>query len=370
VTSTWSRSSGFDHGAVVQRENPLYPTGTRLAERPLYFTNVSPVLDATYAVGYDASDSGSVDVAVTLRLVIESVGDAEEGGTPLVYWRTVRPLDQQRASGVSPGENVTVPVSVDTRDVGDRIERIEEGLNATAGTPGVRVVADVNVTGRANGRPVDRQLRQQLGVDLAEGYYRVSGGETNTTRRETTTTVTVPRTYGPVRRVGAPLLTLLGLVGLVGLEVARRRGRLGVDEREREWLTYRGDRSEFEEWIHRVDLPSEAEDLPRASASSLADLVDLAIDADAPVLWAPEGETYRVVHDGYVYVYEAPDLGADAASAAERSDGSDGDGVLATVGSLWNADASEADDAVDAMDDRTGDGESRSDADTPADREE
>ncbi|MFB6160588.1 MAG: DUF5305 domain-containing protein [Haloferacaceae archaeon] len=362
---------GFDHSAVVRNENPLYPTGRRLATRSLYFTNVSPVLDARYVVGYEASDGGAVDVGVTVRLVVESVGEAEEGAAPPVYWRTERTLDRRRVSGVSPGENVTVPVSVDARRVDDRIGAIREGLNATPGTPRVRLVADVAMAGRANGRALDRRFSQQLRIDLGDGYYRVTGGAPNTTSRQTTTTVTVQRTYGPLRRVGAPLLALLGLLGLVGMEAARRRDRIALDDREREWLAYRGDRAEFDEWVHRVELPPEAEDLPRARASSLGDLVDLAIDADAAVLQAPDGETYRVVHDGYVYVYEAPELPDSRAAAADEPAGeADASGLAESLRRFGRPDSG-ADEGADAPEEADVlEGDDRPARDEPTDREQ
>ena len=61
-------------------------------------------------------------------------------------------------------------------------------------------------------------------------------------------------------------------------------------------------------------------DRPRASADSLGSLVDFAIDTDNGVVEDPSRGLYCVLHDGYLYTYEPPQLesrpeGVAAASA-------------------------------------------------------
>ncbi|WP_224449877.1 DUF5305 family protein [Haloprofundus salilacus] len=81
----------------------------------------------------------------------------------------------------------------------------------------------------------------------------------------------------------------------------RRFGYADITAAERRRLAYLDERLEFEEWISTVRLPSSAREKPRAEASSLGDLVDIAIDTQNAVLADPDEEAYYVVGDEYLY---------------------------------------------------------------------
>ena len=187
-----------------------------------------------------------------------------------------------------------------------------------------------------------RRLTFSLPITSDSGIYRVQSSPTVETFTETTT-VTVENEPSPLQRVGGPVLLLVGLLGAAGLAVARYRGTLEVSDDERELLAYRDDRAEFDEWISTVRLPDEARDLPVAEAETLADLVDVAIDSDNPVLEHPDGDAYSVVHDGYRYTFEAPPEPerGDALSFGESDAPSDDEGVATANGGQTSADDSE-----------------------------
>ena len=125
---------------------------------------------------------------------------------------------------------------------------------------------------------------------------------------ETTRPVEVPQEAGPPRTVGGPLLLLVGLAGLRALGWVRRQHPDGLTDVERERLTFEDDREDFDEWISVIELPNEVLDRPRASADSLGSLVDFAIDTDNGVVEDPSRGLYCVLHDGYLYTYEPPQL--------------------------------------------------------------
>jgi hypothetical protein len=305
VVSSWERTSQFTHGATVTRPAGAFDRGQRLRNRSVYFTRVAPVVDVRYAVGYATAGDGALDARVQLRLVRRSVTETEAGGRT-VLWRTERVLATRNESGVPPGEQVTVPASVNVTAVATRTDELVSQLGASPGEVEVALVADVRLTGRVDGRPATRSYTQEVELALDGATYRVTGQATASDTVEATRVVERQRSYGPARRIGGPVLLGVGLVGLAGMAIARSRGALTVDAADRDWLAYREDRSEFDEWIHTVELPDEAGELPEARAESLADLVDLAIDVDAAVLESPAGGTFCVVHGGYRYVYEAP----------------------------------------------------------------
>lgn len=158
-----------------------------------------------------------------------------------------------------------------------------------------------------------------LSITFEGNGYRVTSNGTGGAF-ETTRPVEVPQEAGPPRTVGGPLLLLVGLAGLGALGWVRRQHPDGLTDAERERLTFEDDREDFDEWISVIELPDEVLDRPRASADSLGSLVDFAIDTDNGVVEDPSRGLYCVLHDGYLYTYEPPQLesrpeGVAAASA-------------------------------------------------------
>jgi hypothetical protein len=49
--SSWSANGTYDLTATVVEPNPLYPVGTELSDRPVYFLSASPVANATFGSG-------------------------------------------------------------------------------------------------------------------------------------------------------------------------------------------------------------------------------------------------------------------------------------------------------------------------------
>jgi hypothetical protein len=252
------------------------------------------------------------------RLVVRSVEPAARDEEPTAYWERRRTLATTETT-LQPGEQTTLPFSVNVTRTVQRASNVSERL----GDPGeIRISVDVAVaaTRRTAGAETHR-LNFTLPIESQAGVYRVAAQP----RRETfprTETVEVPNDPGPVREVGGPLLFFVGALGAVGLVVARRNGLTTVSDAEREWLAYRDDRTDFEEWISTARLPDASYRLPEADAASLADLADIAIDTDNPVVFDPETEAYHVIHDGVRYSYHPPTVADEsAASPADRGDG-------------------------------------------------
>jgi hypothetical protein len=322
VVATWETRGQFDHGATVREENAVFPVGSRLQNRSVYFTRVAPVLNGTYAFDYRASQGGELSGNVTVSLVVRGV--ETEGDSATVLWQTSRLLEERRVESLAPGESVTVPFAVNVSRVAARTDRIAEGLGGSPGTVQTRVRASVGFAGRVNGDPVERTATHALSLQPEGARYRVADAGPTTEEYESTATVTVDRTYGPLRRFGGPLLLVGALVAEVALAVWTRNNRLALSDAEREWLAYRDDRAEFDEWITSFELPAATFELPSARAASLGDLVDFAIDVDSGVVEVDEG-AFVVVHDGVRYEYRAPENPTDAAAGGEDPLGRDRD---------------------------------------------
>ncbi|MFB6107092.1 MAG: DUF5305 domain-containing protein [Halobacteriaceae archaeon] len=333
VATTWSERTRFDHGATVREPNPVYPVGRTLSNRSYYFTRVSTWLNGSYVYGYEASDGGALRARTNLTLVVRSVRQPRSrDASPVVVWEMHRPLGNATATSLSPDETTRVPFAVNVSAVANHTAQVRERLGGTGETE-VALVATTALSGTVNGHDVDRTRSANLSVTPEEGVYRVGDGGPWTAEHRTTESVAVPVDPGPLRREGGPALALVGAAGAGALVAARRRDALALSTAERDLLAYRDDRAEFDEWISTIRLPSAAFARPRAEASSLAALVDFAIDADTGVVEDPEDGTFYVVHDEFLYVYRPPPaatglegLASDAVRGRGDADGSTGAG--------------------------------------------
>ncbi|WP_336001205.1 DUF5305 domain-containing protein [Halorientalis halophila] len=298
----FERSGGYDHRATVARSTDLYPAGTTLRDRSVYFTSVAPVLNGTLVYRYDSPHDDPVTVTTRAELVTRSVDRTGE----TEYWRETRPLAGSESTTVAGDGVVRVPFGVNVSALADRADRIDADLGGDPGRPEATVRTTVRVRGTIEGRPVDLTEAYELHLGLGGATYAVSQGDRETTAVETTDTATVPATYGPVRGVGSVLLLLVGSAGLVGLGTLQLTGRLAVSAEERERLAFAADRAAYDDWITTGALAGDVASRPTFAVASLDALVDAAIDSETRVLHVPDRGRYLVVTDALVYVYEPP----------------------------------------------------------------
>lgn len=311
TTDEWRIEGDFSHRATVTAaaEGTPFEPGTVVRDRDLYFQRVMPVLSGTFRLSY-LGGSEPVDVSVRQQLVIRGVDTSSE----TVYWEETRILGTDEST-LAPGERIAVPFELNVSRTTARATAIDDRLEAP-GTVRTRVRANVTVV---KGETT-RSVRFALPVGVDGGVYRPQA-EPRAETFSRTETVMARNDPGTIRAYGGPIAFLVGLVGAGGLLVARRRGAISISAAERDWLDYRDDRADFDEWITTIRLPEEAASLPVAEAATLADLVDFAIDTDNAVLEAPDGDAYHVVHDSYRYTFEAPpEPDADAPLESDLAD--------------------------------------------------
>ncbi|MFC6875172.1 DUF5305 domain-containing protein [Halobellus marinus] len=321
IASSWQTTGSFNHSATVTEKNSVYPVGTTLTNRSIYFTDISPWFNGTYTFRYDASERGDLNGRVALQFVLQSVEENQESTT--VVWQTNRSLETTSSDSIQPGETIRVPFSVNMNETTNRTEVIDEQLDNAPGQPEVVIRATVDIQGTVNGQQVDHVVEHTLPVALEQGTYRPANQGRITDQYEATRTVTVQQTYGPLRTIGCPALLFGSGVVLGGLVAVRSRGRLALSSTEQELLAYEDEREDFDEWISTIKLPDEAFDLPRAEAASLGALVDFAIDTDNSVIEDPDDGAYYVVHDGYLYTYQPSVSRGEGRSSLLTKDDSD-----------------------------------------------
>jgi len=362
TVSSLTVESQYDHAAEVTRQNPVFDTGTVLENRNTYFTRIAPVLDVAVQLEYAAASASDVAVSFDSTLVIRNVG--EEG---TVYWTSSEVVASETVSDVAPGETAAASFAINSSAVAARAAAIEENLGASPGTTETVVVTNVTVEGTINGEPTTTEQQIEMTVTPGDGTYTVTDPGVQSTTTEETEQVTVEREYGPLRSIGGPVVYLLGAAGSGGLIYAKRLRDFELTPAEREYLSFQSDRSEFEEWITRIRLPDAAFDRPEATAESLSDLVDFAIDNDTGVVEDPTTGAFHAVADGCIYTYRPPSVAVGPSPSPTAESGSDGaddpDDAHEVTGSTEAADPDDAHEvtgsaeAADAAED-AGDGDS------------
>jgi hypothetical protein len=322
VVSTWESVGDFDHSATVVESTRTFSAGETLANRSVYFQSIAPVLDGSFRYSYTASESGDLTADTTVKLIARSV----DGGGSTEYWRFNETVADERAV-LESGESLSVSFSRNVTELANTVRSEEEALGGP-GTTETYFLATVALNGTRNGQSVDTRRTYRLPVAIAGEVYRVNdtGPVTDSDQRTEEAVQTVVIAPGSIERYGGPLAVVAGLLTCVGLAVGRYTGRFDVTETEREYLAYRQHRSEFEEWITAVERPGGrlADADTTIETTTLAGLVDLAIDTDRRVLELADGNRYVVLDGDRVYGYTPPDPGEDTSDPLAPTDGYDG----------------------------------------------
>jgi hypothetical protein len=302
MTTLFERSGGYDHQATVAHSTELYPEGTILRSRPVYFTAVAPELEGVLVYRYGSPHDDEVTVTTRSELVTRSVDRTGE----TEYWRTSRTLAAPESTQVAGAGVVRVPVSVNVSALEARVERIGEDLGGDLGRPEATVRTTVRVQGTVDGDQIDLTDSYALRLGIQRGTYTVTQAERATTAVETTELVSVPVTHGPLRQAGSILVVLLAAGSLGGLLLLRGTGRLTASDADRDRVVFAADRAVAADWITTGALAGDIDDRPAFSVESLDALVDAAIDAETRVLDVPDRGQFLVVTDSLVYVYDPP----------------------------------------------------------------
>lgn len=299
--TVWSVTTEHTHSATVTEPNPAFEVETTLSDRNTYPARVAPVLDVAVDVSYDATTAEDVTVTTDSLLVIENV--EEDGET--VFWQVDEPLGGT-SEAAAPGEPIGTAFSINMSAVDEQISEIESELGSSPGETNVYVRTSVLLTGTVEGDSIEYSNTVDLPMSVSSTEYVVESDGTEVDPIEETSVVETQREYGPLHRIVGPVVAFVSLLAAGGLLVARRQQRFALSAAEREYLAYRADRDEFDEWITQIRLPTEVLQRTQVQAESLADLVDHAIDSDRGVIQHPVTNQYYVLSEDLIYTYAPP----------------------------------------------------------------
>lgn len=302
--SSWQSSGEFTHQATVVDGTAAFSEGAVLRNRTVYFRDVSPRLNGSFAYAYTGAGDSDLATETTVELRYRSV-DTNSDSNETVYWQVNRTLSRGSAESLESGDRTTVPFSTNASAAIAEAQQIDAELGGTPGSVQVALVAHVDISGTRNGQQVDSSRTYRLPVVPGQGVYRVQDRGPVTATGSQTEQVTRPAEYGPLRRAAGPLLLGFAACALAALLFARQTGRLAVSEAEQRWLAYRSARAEFDDWITTGQVPASGDETA-VTVDSLNGLVDVAIDTNNRVIEHASRGEYVVLDGTHLYRYTRP----------------------------------------------------------------
>ncbi|WP_436936437.1 DUF5305 family protein [Halovenus marina] len=164
----------------------------------------------------------------------------------------------------------------------------------------------VELTGTRNDLQIAEEKEYQMQIDTQGNVYRVTNGGPVTDSGQQFAQETSQKRYGPLWTVGGPVLLFVSVLGIGGIVIGRREETFEISDRERTWIQYRAERSEFEEWISHGTLPADVDERTVVEVDSLEDLVDVAIDSNRRVVADQSRNSYVVILEETIYRFTAP----------------------------------------------------------------
>lgn len=305
VVAAMNESTSFEHSARVVNDSRVWSEGDVAENRPRYYLRLMPELDGTYHYRYDVNGSADGDLTARTEVTLYLRGIEDDGeGDQEILWETRRPLASATTQSLSPGETHTGTFTLDVRNLTSEIGRIQAELGDPTNNVRVLVRATTDVEGTVDGQDVSERHGSRLPVVVRDSTYWTEQPETvNESTVLDTRVDRTPLQPPPVWRYGAPAALAASILALVGLVGAFVTGRLQLSEREQELCALYDQRTRFDEWISQGDVPSIDQYHSVVKVSSLAGLVDLAIDTNNRVIEDDTG--YYVLRGGedVAYVY-------------------------------------------------------------------
>ncbi|WP_226479676.1 DUF5305 family protein [Natrinema amylolyticum] len=280
--------------ATVTGESDMYDHGYVVQNSSLYLTDAAP----NFSVTAQVSTADDRHLAVDQRLTL--VYEARDGDE--TFWQRQEVVAQSSDTVNEGGATVTATLNASEILVEQQTLDAETGSGATVRA--ILVHSASYSTGEYEG-----EFTNDAAIGVSDQTYSVGDGIANrashleqqrVTRSIESEMYGVPliwATYSvPKQTVWFVLAALVcWLVG--GHAILLRSQRASVSDIERE-LTHR----RFDNWMSQARVPDEM--VSRCvSVSTLADLVDLAIDIDNRVVYDPNREQYIVLADHMTYIY-------------------------------------------------------------------
>lgn len=282
----------YQHHAVVTSANPLWVQGTVLAERPIYFSSATPVVDIDVTF-QTMAESVDIDAVMTSWITLS----AKESET--VLWEKQKPVSQ--IEGQVQGGVITDTLRLNVSDLGNEIAYIQNGLGVKKGSGYIELNTVVGYSGFVNDHPVAGEMVYSMPLEVGQGYLIMPANfssERVITKSESTM---VRSNSSPVVQYLSIFSFLLAMGLLLGTCLVRFKFR-PVDDRLLRLMQVKDQHAKYEEWISEGTFP---ESVPsgQIQIASLDDLIKAAVDMNERVIHDEGKGLYFFIHNNIAYMF-------------------------------------------------------------------
>jgi hypothetical protein len=295
----------MDHSAQVKKDSIPFKKGSKVNNRPIYYTSLSEKLDGKYTYTYSANE-GSVDINTDVYMELKGV-EIRDQQVVDTYWTVVKPLGSADTTNLKPDEEHTVEYDINVPSTQEKLGKIQEQLNSTKGSLNITVVSVSKIEGQVDDNSVSNKYTTNMSIVVDEDTYEVVS--INNLEREHRINEEREVVSDPplVQSILSLLIGSVSVSATIGFVLLKRLGYLRLSDQEREKMEIYRSREQFSEWITFGEFPSDGEYEQTVLVNDLEGLVDVAIDTNKRVIEDDELEVSTVLDDNYVYIYIHPD---------------------------------------------------------------
>lgn len=276
--------------SIIEKENPLWPIGTRLYDQAIYFSAIAPNLTITFHFRISLPE---LTINYQLKtILLSSIKDVS-------YWSK----EEVICSGELKGGELIKDFQINVVKIETEIKQIKEKLNFYAGDTELRVIAIVRYKGKINVEEINEQKVFLLSIKPYGSYYQVlSTPYEGKVKREVIQKVLIPPSnVEKIISIGPPAIFLFASICIGVMKLKNKP----LTKNEIEELKMKKEYKKFKEQISFGEYLEvlEKEKKP-IKIKSLRDLVEIAIDMDKRVIYDPVKEIYFIIAEDILYLYQ------------------------------------------------------------------
>jgi hypothetical protein len=293
----------YEYWVVVEKENPIWPVGTKLEGTSIYFPTVASNLNGKAHLQISSTSLVNVSVNYQLKEILSSSIEK------MIYWSKEKTIESGQIE-LTNANQLEIEFGLDLTEIKKEIKEIRDALGFYSGNVELKLILSVDYQGSVGNEEINGRREIPLVIKLREAYRDEFYCEVSsqplkeTIKKEIIQRLAVP--YSDLEKTILIAPPTILFVTFVGLAVIKWRYK-PLTEEEIEELRREREIKRFKEEVSFGELP-EGLELPKAiRMASLKDLVEVAIDTDKRVIYDKKKKIYFVIDGQNLYFYQFPE---------------------------------------------------------------
>ncbi len=285
----------YEHSAVVEQRNPVWPVGYTFSNQPVYFSAISPNMNGSFNFQITGSSTDIAAQYLTKLILSSSIQNT-------TYWRKERTISSG-SMDLRGDDKLQSAFSLNISEIEKEIDAIQDSIDFSGGSTNVEVITTVVYNGEVGGERVDEQKDFPLPIKISGSIYEVSSKSYDETiKKDVVREVNVLLSPSKADKiVSFSSISILFLLILAFTLVKLKYKPL--DDSAIQELIKEEEHEKFKDLISEGKLPSDINiSMLRLEVKSLEDLINIATDIDERVIFDEDASLYFIIHDNILYI--------------------------------------------------------------------